>query len=442
MLGEVRPYSPPRPGAPVDLHLDGNEGQPPAPGLLDELASAGPELLRRYPDNAPLERALAASVRVERERVLVTAGADDALERIERATLAPGRQMLATTPTFGMIARYAALAGGAAVEVPWLSGALPVDQMIAEVNERTSLIVVVSPNSPTGAAARPVDLERLSAAAPGAVLLVDLAYSEFADEDLTAAALALPNAVITRTFSKAWGLAGLRVGWAAGPPEVIDWMRAAGHPYAVSAPSLLMALSRLESGRQEMERFVELVRTQRAELGRRLTDLGASALPSQGNFLLATFDDAVWVRDALAGLGIAVRIFPGKVHLEGRLRVTVPGDEESFTRLCSALRTVLAPEKVILGAASPEAFAAPLEARGLEVIRAGPCDLPRELEIHGDAHIWVVSADAEEIGVARDAGALPLGLREPGDRAAEGELTRAGAGRCVGEVEEILERVP
>lgn len=339
-------YRPPRHPAPIDLHLDANEGAAPEPGLLEALAAAGPEALRRYPDAAGLERAIAEVYGVDPERVVVTAGADDAIERVLRAVLEPGRALVLPVPTFEMIGRYARLAGGDVVEVPWPGGPFPVDAVLGALTPATAAVAVVSPNSPTGAVATREELGRVAGAAPGAAILVDLAYAEFADEDLTRAAIALPNAIALRSFSKSRGLAGLRAGYAIAPPGIAAWMRAVGHPYAVSGPSLLMA-ERALAGGGRLDGFVGRVRREREELAALLGELGAGALPSQANFVLARFGDAAWVADALAGLGIAVRAFPGARFLERSLRITCPGDEAAFDRLVRGLRAAMRPEAIL-----------------------------------------------------------------------------------------------
>jgi len=347
LIRAADPYRPPRHPAPVDLRLDGNEGPAPAPEVLDAVAAAGTEILRSYPRPAELEELLAERHGLDPRQVLVTAGADDALERALRSTLGPDRELILPVPAFEMIERYAALTGCDVVRVPWFEGPFPVDGVLARVSARTAAIVVVSPASPTGLAATPGDLARLSRGAPGSLLIVDLAYTELADEDLTPAALGLDNAVILRSLSKAWGLAGARVGWAAGPEDLVGWMRAAGHPYAVSGPSLAAARVQLETGEERMRAWVGRVREQRATLVSLLGRLGAAAAPSQANFVLGRFVDATWVRDALAGLGVAVRAFPGADGLADALRITLPGEQQAFRRLCRALETALAPQALL-----------------------------------------------------------------------------------------------
>jgi histidinol-phosphate aminotransferase len=347
LIREVTVYRKPGHPAPIDLRLDANEGSLPSPNVLDAVLEAGVSEVRTYPNPDALEATLAGRLGIAAERVLVTAGADDGIERAMRSVLAPGREIVIPSPTFEMVDRYARLNGATVREIPWLEGRFPVNAVLESVTERTRMIPVVTPNSPTGLVATGEDLRLLSAAAPGALLLVDLAYTDFADDDLTATALELPNAVVVRTFSKAWGLAGLRVGWAAGSTEVIGWMRAAGHPYAVSAPSLRIAATWLDSGEAEVRCFVERIRQERAALTAVLQRLGCDVLPSQANFILTEVPNGEWFRDGMAGMGIAVRIFPDSEVLADRVRITLPGDASQFERLTHAIETVLDPQALL-----------------------------------------------------------------------------------------------
>lgn len=351
LLRALKPYSSPSQPRPIDLKLDANEGPAPSSVLLEWLQPRGSELLRRYPSASALESQIAARNGVDPSRVIVTAGADDALERIARAVLAPGREAILTTPTFEMLGRYVKLAGGEAVESPWLDEPFDVDAIESKIGPRTAAIFVVTPNNPTGQVISSEAIRRLSASIPAGLLVVDLAYTEYAEEDLTEVVLSLPNAVAVRTFSKAWGLAGLRVGYAIGPVEVIGWLRAAGHPYAVSGPSLAIASSWYEAGRSRVDASVRRVRLERRELVAHLRDLGLTSIESQANFVLARFDDprltAHLVADLLASQGIAVRRFPSGSVLESYLRITLPGDATSFNRLCAALAAAVRPRAIL-----------------------------------------------------------------------------------------------
>lgn len=334
----VRGYGIPRAPGEIDLPLDGNEGGAPSAAVVALSATLGPDALRRYPSAARLAGLLAARWGVDADRVLVTAGGDDALDRLMRAVLCEGREIVFPVPSFEMIERYARLASGTIVEVPWPEGRYPREAVLAAINERTAVVCVVTPNNPTGAAASFEDVRAVAEAAPHAVVLLDQAYAELADEDLTAPALALPNVVVVRSMSKAYGLAGLRVGYALGPAELLGWMRAAAGPYTVAGPSIQIATERLLQPPDEMLAYVARARLERQALFELLRELGCSPVPSQANFVFARVPDPIALRDAMARRGIGIRAFPGKRHLEDAVRITVPGSERDFERLCAALR--------------------------------------------------------------------------------------------------------
>lgn len=439
-------YCVPRGSAPVDLRLDGNEGPAPSATLFDVLTREGPELFRQYPTVAPLHETLAQRFGVDTDRVIVTAGGDDALWRACLAMLSPGREMILPTPSFEMLGRYAKLAGADVVSVPWNSGDYPLEAVLDCVGPKTALIVVVSPNNPTGAVARAGDLVRLAEVAPHALLVVDLAYGEFADEDLTRAALALNNALVVRTFSKAWGLAGLRVGYAIGPADVIGWLRVTGSPYAVSGPSAIAAAACLESRQAEMETYVQRVRRERGELIECLTRLGTEPLPSQANFVLARVADALWTRDGLAGLGIAIRAFPGREGMEDCVRITCPGEQRSFGRLTAALEAVLTPEVVLVDHETAPRDG--MSARWHEVridSRRSVDQIAEELDATmkalGVKRGWLVSGLVDAMRAARRVGLVPVGWRHKSE-SDETALTEAGAARVLSSVSNLMELLP
>ena len=336
------------------LRLDRNEGPAPSPALLKALAGIDPEALRRYGDVSTLEAALADACGVEPGRVIVTAGADEAIDRACRAYLGPpgpsrGRTMLLAEPTFEMLDHFAALAGGTLTRVPWPAGPFPIDGFLARLDQRPAVIAVVSPNNPTGGVVCADDVRRLAAAAPEALVLLDHAYVEYADADLTPAVADLPNVLVVRTLSKAWGLAGCRVGYAIGSPTVIAALRAAGGPYTVAGPSVALALAQLQLGATGVREHVARVREERRSLGRRLTALGAAPWPSQANFVYVDCGPrAPFLAAALRALGVLVRDFPGRARCETALRITLPGDEAEFAQLVQALETALAPQALLL----------------------------------------------------------------------------------------------
>lgn len=334
-------YSSPDLPQEVDLDLSRNEGSR-AEIDLATLTDRADALIRRYPDTSDLRARLASVYGVAADSVLVTAGADDALLRCALALLGPDRTAVTTAPGFQMIPVYAAQVGARIVEIDWWDGPFPTDAVVSAAADAAA-VFLVSPNNPTGSAITEGELRKVADAAR--FVVVDAAYVEFADEDSTAAALEMGNVVVVRTLSKAYGLAGLRVGCLLGPPPLVDEISQYGSPYPVSSLSAAIAMERLGRPSTEIDHHVSAVCEERARLAAVLEDLDVRSLPSQGNFVLAEPGDAAWVTDACAALGVGIRRFPE--HLPGWVRITVPGDDGDFDRLASTLRTVLAPEALL-----------------------------------------------------------------------------------------------
>jgi len=357
------PYARAKDLRPIDLPLDANEGLGPDVAFLNALEPLASHLTQ-YPSAAALEQQLAQEFGIAPSRVIVTAGGDDAIERLCRATCEPGtssgsktgmpaREAIMTDPTFEMIPRFVRLAGGEAIRVPWMDGPFPVKAVKARITPQTSLICIVSPNNPTGSVATIEDVRELAQAAPNAVILLDLAYIEFADTDPTSQALEIPNVVVTRTFSKAWGMAGMRVGFALGDERIIGWLVGCGLPYACSGYSLLAASRWRKDGKQRMSEFTSEVREQRELITARLRELGVKVIASQGNFIFASIElqdtpssafTTATLAHLLAGLGISVRKYTH--DLSRWIRITVPTSRDA-KRLLNSLESILAPEAIL-----------------------------------------------------------------------------------------------
>ena len=321
------------------IRLDRNEGARPDASLIASLIGSQ-ALFREYPDEKPLEAALAARFSVDPERVVVTNGADGALERACRIRLGPGAELLMTNPTFEMFPLFAGMTGAVPVTVPWL-GKFPREEVIAGIGDNTGVVALVSPNNPTGEVMTLDDVGAIAAAAPSALVIFDHVYGDYADEDLTLAALDFPNVVVVRTFSKAWGLAGCRVGYAIARPAVAFRMRDAGPPYSVAGPSLALAMATLERGDETVKSHVARVREEREDLTGRLLVWGVECPPSQGNFVFPSFGGRVTtVRDSLAEDGFIVRRFDNPL-ISSSLRISLPGDSAIYDRLVRALARAL-----------------------------------------------------------------------------------------------------
>lgn len=322
----------------VSLRLDANEGQPAAEEIvLAALREGGTELFRRYPDPRPLETKLAARYGVDASRVFVSAGADDVIDRCCRAYLAPDSTLLVAEPGFEMFDHYAALAGARVAKASWSPGAYPIDAMLSKADDSTRVIAFITPNNPTGEVAAFEDLRRLSMAAPNALVILDHAYADFANQDHTAKALELPNVVVVRTFSKAWGLAGCRVGYALGPAPIVRSLRAAGGPFPASAPSLAVAAALLDQGADAKDAFVRRIRAERSALFDQLAAVGGRPRRSEANFVFAEMgEQSSGIHKSLVEQGILVRVVNASGAPIG-LRISLPGDAAGFAQLTTAI---------------------------------------------------------------------------------------------------------
>lgn len=345
-ISGLREYSTSETRLPIDLFLHANEGIAPPDWVFDDLSVQGAGMLSRYPDYSVLEKSIGDSIAISPEQILLTAGGDDAIDRACRAYLGPGKQLVLPSPSFEMFEIFAKISGGDIRRVPWPKQKFPVDLICKSIGPETGIVVIVSPNNPTGAVITADELITISNAASKALVLLDLAYIEFADEDITSVALALPNVVIVRTLSKGWGLAGLRVGFAAGPKELIQILRIAGAPYPVSSVSLALAQYWMQKGQSIVDSRIQRIRRERQELSDHLKQLKARPFLSQANFVFAEFTNPRWIKDALAGLGIAVRYIFGQEEFNEGLRISCPCDKKAFSRLCNALSTACAPEAI------------------------------------------------------------------------------------------------
>lgn len=331
-------YRPPGFAAPIDLDLSKNEGRAAVTGSSIVEGDAA-ELLSRYPDTSHLRQVVAARHGLPENQVLVTAGGDDALFRCFLSV--GGGTVAATTPSFEMIRRYVAQTRSQLVEIPWWDGDFPVGDF---VGIEADLAVVVSPNNPTGSVVSQADLRKIAGEFP--LVVLDAAYAEFAEEDHTSAALEMGNVVVVRTLSKAFGLAGLRVGYLLGPPDLVEEISAFGSPYSLSSLSAAVGARVLDGEGADSAAFIGAVADERERLWALLGEMGCDPLPSQGNFVLATAVDSDWLVSGSASLGIGLRRFDDQ-SLASCVRIGLPGDTDSFERLERTLRSVLRPEAVL-----------------------------------------------------------------------------------------------
>ncbi|WP_448098310.1 histidinol-phosphate transaminase [Luteibacter yeojuensis] len=306
----------------------------------------GGDGLNRYPDPQPraLLDALADLYGSEPDRVLVTRGSDEAIDLLVRAFCrAREDAVVVSPPTFGMYAVCARIQGAAVIEAPLeAAGELDADKLLAAVTPATKLVFVCTPNNPTGNLVRRDVLERLARELDGrAVLVIDEAYAEFSG---VASATSLiddhDNVAVLRTLSKAWSLAGARVGALVARAEVIALLRRIIPPYPLPSPCVDAALGALSyEGRRVQRHHLQEILAERARMFAALSAMPGvrEVLPSHANFLAVRFDDAAGTYRRLLAAGIVVRDITRYPGLGDALRITVGTGNEN-DRVLAILR--------------------------------------------------------------------------------------------------------
>lgn len=350
-LAELRPY---QPGMPISelqrelglsevAKLASNENPfGPSPRAQEALARAASEL-HRYPDGAcfALRRVLAERLRVAPGQLVFGAGSDEVIGMAAKCLLGPGDEVLYAWPSFAMYPLTAQSVGAVSVRVP-LSAARVHDlsAMLAAVTERTRMVLLCNPNNPTGTSVGAADFDRFVEGLPArVVLVVDEAYVEYMrrpDRPQVLETLrARPGTCILRTFSKAYGLAGLRIGYGICDPELADLLERVRHPFNVNAPAVDAALAALEDTAHLEFVLAETARgMEQLESG--LAALGVRTWPSDANFLLAQTGPDLY--EGLLKLGVIVRPMAGFGYPDC-IRVSV-GTAEENEKFLKALQTL------------------------------------------------------------------------------------------------------
>lgn len=331
--------------------LSANESALGTPPAAKAAYAALQDQLHRYPDGsqAALREALAEVHGLDAERIVCGNGSEELLGLLIRCYLGAGDELLLSENHFEVCRLYALSVGGRIVTAPERDFVTDVDALLAAVTERTRLVIIANPNNPTGTCLPAAEIHRLHAGLPPEVLLVlDGAYAEFvtmpdytAGEDLVRAH---DNVVMTRSFSKAWGLAGLRIGWCYAPPAIVDIVQRLRVPFNANAAAMAAAAAALRDRdwlprvREHNARWLQRIRAE-------LEALGLRVLPSEANFYLLVFDDLAGKSAAGAAAALqAEGIIPRPVSAGGQhdvLRITVGTDEDNAAVL-AVLRRYLA----------------------------------------------------------------------------------------------------
>jgi histidinol-phosphate aminotransferase len=343
VLDQFSPYKPgksPAGGAGRSYKLSSNESPyGPLPSVVKVIAEAAADI-NRYPDNGAVEltEAIANRYSVPASHVAVGCGSVGLVQQLLEAVVDPGAAVLYAWRSFEAYPYLADLAGATSIQVPLRDEAHDLDAMASAITEHTRLIFVCTPNNPTGTVLRRDELERFVDQVPGDCLVVlDEAYVEYRRDPLGADGIAIyrdrPNVAVLRTFSKAYGLAGLRVGFLIGPEAVACAARKTMLTFSVNAIAQAAAIASLAAEGELLDR-VEHVVAERGRVRTALLGQGWAVPPTEANFIwlrlgAATLDFA----DACDRAGISIRPFAGE---GARVSIGEPEANDAFIDVASA----------------------------------------------------------------------------------------------------------
>ena len=324
------------------LKLSSNENPlGPVPAALDAVAEAARDM-HRYPstDHAGLRTAIGEIWGLEPDRIICGVGSDEVLQFVTQAYAGPGDEIIHTEHGFSLYPVLIHMAGATAICVPERERVVDVEAILDAVTDRTRIVLLTNPGNPTGTRISDAALDRLvDALPPSVILVIDGAYTEYAEgyDGGVRHARTRPNVLMTRTFSKIYGLGGLRIGWGYGPQEMIEVMTRIRQPFNLSVVQLAAAEAAVRDT-SWVETCAALNAEQRARLVGALGQLGIACDASDTNFVLARFADEAEARSAEEALtedGILVRAVAGYGFPEG-LRITV-GDANQTGRVIDSL---------------------------------------------------------------------------------------------------------
>jgi histidinol-phosphate aminotransferase len=334
-------YHPPLAGRSA-LRLDFNENTfAPSPRVFAKLQQLTAEGLTVYPEREPIERIVAQHLGVDSNQVILTNGVDEAIHLMACAFLDEGDEALICTPTFFMYdVSIGMMTSGLITVQTDESLEFPFERFLAAITPRTKLIIVASPNNPTGATVSREHLLAIAAAAPQAVVMVDEAYFHFFGDTVLPDIVRVPNLVVARTFSKAFGLASLRIGALFADARLIGFLHKVSSPYNVNGVALAVLPEAL-ADTDYLNWYIMQVHQGRERVVAALRELNVRTWPSAANFVLMDIGPRHKELSArMRERGVLLRDRSADPGCEGYVRITV-GVEEHVTKGIEALRLVL-----------------------------------------------------------------------------------------------------
>jgi histidinol-phosphate aminotransferase len=338
----MKEYHPPL-GSRDALRLDFNENTLAcSPRVREALARISAGDLTRYPQREPVEAIVAAHLGLDAGQVALTNGVDEAIHVLFETFLEAGDELLLPVPTYTMYEVYASATDARVVPIQAADDLqFPFERLVAAITPQTKVIAIANPNSPSGSLATRAQIVEIASRAPQAAVLVDEAYFHFCGETVVDLIGAIPNLIVARTFSKAYGLAGLRLGLIAALVEPMRWVRRVLSPYSVNSLALACLPPALEDT-EYLNWYVGEVLQARTEFEAALDAAGVRRWPSRANFILVEIGarHVEFVR-LMRAEGVLVRDRSSDPGCDGRVRITI-GTREQMRKAASVLNKTLA----------------------------------------------------------------------------------------------------
>lgn len=338
----MRPYHPPLEGRDDKVRLDFNENTAGcSPRVLRALAGLAAADLSMYPEQESVRREMAKSFRVRADELLLSNGTDEALHLIANAFLDPGDSVLLVEPTFAMYRFYSELAGARVQAMRYDENLeFPMREVLRALRSAPRVFFLANPNNPTGGVLKKPVLREILQSAPRSMFVVDEAYFEYSGITVVPWVRRHRNLIVTRTFSKAAGLAGLRLGCLFAHREITPLLRKAQSPYPISIPALVAGKAALRD-RAHLARTLREFRRSRAALEQGLARLGIRYFPSAANFILMDLGaKAKGVVASLARKRVLIRDRSSDFDGRGCVRITI-GTLEETRRVLRGLEKLL-----------------------------------------------------------------------------------------------------
>ena len=337
---EMDEYIPPLEGRRGLLRLDFNENTVgPSPKVLESLRNLTDEDVASYPEYSVFKEKLADYIGVNENNLLVTNATDEAINVVMQTYVDKKEEVILPVPTFAMFKFYAQVAGAKISEVLYADSlAFPTQKVLNKINKKTKLIILCNPNNPTGTIIKREDIIKILEKAKNCIVMIDEAYNQFSKETAKDMINTYENLIVIQTFSKAFGMGGLRLGYIISNEENIRNIGRVLSPYSVNTAAIKAGIAALDDTKY-VEWYAKQIEEGKKYVLNEFKKLKIKTFPTTANFFLAKFKNPLEIVDKLKEKGILVRDRSSYPLLKGCVRITI-GTKSQMEFLVKALKDI------------------------------------------------------------------------------------------------------